>query len=256
MFSLENKVAFVTGSGSGIGAAIAELFAAQGALVYVAEQNADNGRRTVDAISKAGGQARFIELNVADESACRHAAEQVLAAHKGYCDILVNNAGIGHVGTILQVSSEDLDRLWNVNVKGMFYLIKNFLPPMLERRWGSIINIASMGGIMGLEDRFAYATTKHAVVGMTRCLAMDHGETQVRINCICPGRTETPFVKARLAEYADPEKYRAQMTSTHALKRMAQPPEIASAALYLAADESAYVTGSAMVVDGGYGAGK
>jgi NAD(P)-dependent dehydrogenase (short-subunit alcohol dehydrogenase family) len=256
MFSLKDKIAIVTGAASGIGAAIAERFSEAGALTYVADQNEFGGNETVERIRKAGGQAQFALVNVADEGSCKALAALVLGGHCGRCDILVNNAGIGHVGTILETTSEDLERLWAVNVKGIFHLSKAILPSMIERQWGSIINIASAGGVTGLYDRFAYCATKHAVVGMTRCMALDHGETQVRINCICPGRVETPFVQARLKEYPDPKKYYDQMTAPHALKRMAQPWEIAGAAHYLAADESAFVTGSALVIDGGYTTGK
>ncbi len=170
--------------------------------------------------------------------------------------MLVNNAGIGHVGTILDTTSDHLDRLWSVNVKGMFYLCSGALPHMIERRVGSIINIGSIASVIGMYDRFAYTTTKHAVAGMTKAMALDHGTSGVRINCICPGRVETPFVQARLREYPDAEKYRAEFSAPHALKRMAQPGEIAAAAHYLASDDSAFVTGSEFIIDGGYSTGK
>jgi 2-keto-3-deoxy-L-fuconate dehydrogenase len=160
------------------------------------------------------------------------------------------------VGTILTTESADLERLWQINLKGAYFLSRAILPAMIERRAGSIINLASVAGVMGMEGRFAYTVTKHAVVGLTRAMAMDHGQTGVRINCICPGRTQTPFVDARLKEYPDPKEYLKQMVAPHALKRLAQPREIAAAAVYLASDEAAFVTGSAMVVDGGYMAGK
>ena len=127
---------------------------------------------------------------------------------------------------------------------------------MIERGIGSIVNIASIAGLMGMEARFAYTTTKHAVVGMTRAMAMDHGTTGVRINCICPGRVRTPFVDAMLRQYENPDDYLRQMEAPHAMKRMAAPSEIASAALYLASDAASFVTGSAMTVDGGYTTGK
>jgi NAD(P)-dependent dehydrogenase (short-subunit alcohol dehydrogenase family) len=127
---------------------------------------------------------------------------------------------------------------------------------MLEARRGSIINMASALGLTAMADRFAYTLTKHAVVGLTRSMALDFGPTGVRINCICPGRVETPFVAARMREYPDPEKYREQLVATHAQKRMAQPWEIAAAAVYLASDEAAFVTGSTLVIDGGYLCGK
>lgn len=255
MFSLQEKVAIVTGAGSGIGAAIAERFATAGARVFVADRDVVGGSATVDRISAADHTATFVELDVTSEPACGALVARVVS-EAGRLDVLVNNAGIGHVGTILSTTSEQLDQLWSVNVKGMFYLSRAALPHMIERRSGSIINIGSIAAVMGMYDRFAYTTTKHAVAGMTKAMALDHGTSGVRINCICPGRVETPFVQARLREYPDPEKYRAEFAAPHALKRMAHPEEIAAAAHYLASDDSAFVTGSEFVIDGGYSAGK
>jgi 2-keto-3-deoxy-L-fuconate dehydrogenase len=170
----------------------------------------------------------------------------------GRLDILVNNAGIGHVGTLVTTTGADLDRLYQVNVRGMFNVSKAFLPGMLERRRGSIVNMASVAGTVGIRDRLAYATTKFAVVGLTKCMALDHATEGVRVNCICPGRVQTPFVAARLKEYADPERAYREMSATQALGRMGTPEEIASAALYLASDEAAFVTGSALIIDGGW----
>lgn len=256
MFSLQNKVAIVTGAASGIGSAIAESFARAGALVYVADCNEAGGAAMVCRIEGQGGQAKLAVADIASETECQTLAQRVLAENGNRCDVLVNNAGIGHVGSILTTAPADLERLWQVNVKGAYFLSRAILPAMIERRAGSIINLASVAGVMGMEARFAYTVTKHAVVGMTRAMAMDHGQAGVRINCICPGRTQTPFVEARLKEYPDPEEYLKQMVAPHALKRLALPSEIAAAAVFLASDEAAFVTGSAMVVDGGYMAGK
>lgn len=256
MFSLQKKIAIVTGAGSGIGAAIAECFADAGALVYAADCHEANGAETVRKIEQRGGKAKPAVVDIAHESECRALVQRVFAENGGRCDVLVNNAGVGHVGTILTTEPSDLERLWQINLRGAYFLSRAVLPAMIERRAGSIINLASVAGITGMESRFAYTVSKHALVGLTRAMAMDHGPTGVRINCICPGRTQTPFVEARLREYANPQEYLNQMVEPHALKRLAQPSEIAAAALYLASDESAFVTGSAMVVDGGYTAGK
>lgn len=256
MISLSQKVTLVTGAGSGIGAAIAECFAEAGARVYVADRDAVAGQATLARILQAGGEARLAELDVTDETAGQAVVRRVLAENDQRCDVLVNNAGIGHVGTILTTETSDLERLWRVNLLGAYHLSRAVLPAMIARRAGSIINVASVAGVIGMEARFAYTITKHAIVGMTRAMAMDHGPTGVRINCICPGRTQTPFVEARLREYPNPDDYRKQMEAPHALKRLARPAEIASAALYLASDASTFVTGSAMTVDGGYTAGK
>jgi NAD(P)-dependent dehydrogenase (short-subunit alcohol dehydrogenase family) len=254
MITLEGKTALVTGAGSGIGAAIAEGFARAGATVVVADLDGAAAAGTVERILRDGGSARSAVVDVSSQESCDACAREVLAASG--CDVLVNNAGIGHVGSILRTTPADMDRLWRVNVLGAYFMSRALLPEMIRRGSGSIIHIASIAGVMGMEARFAYTTTKHAVVGMTRSMAMDLGTTGVRVNCICPGRVATPFVEARLREYPDPEDYRRQLEAPHAMKRMARPSEIAGAALYLASDAASFVTGSAMVVDGGYSAGK
>jgi len=254
MFDLTGKVAVVTGAGSGIGAAIAQRLAEAGAYVFIGERDLDSGKGIASLIEQAGSGAEFVHVDVSEESSCKALAHRVLA--RGACDILVNNAGIGHVGTALSTSGEDIDRMMAVNVKGVLYISQAFLPDMIVRRRGSIVNLASIGGIIAIRDRFAYCATKFAVVGMTKCMALDHAESQVRVNCICPGRVETPFVQARLKEYTDPAKAYADMSSTQALGRMGTPEEIAAAALYLASDEATFVTGSSLIIDGGWSAGK
>jgi NAD(P)-dependent dehydrogenase (short-subunit alcohol dehydrogenase family) len=254
MFDLSGKSALVTGAGSGIGEAIARALAAHGAYVYVTDRNEQTGRAVADSI-KTG--ATFLPLDIADASAVRLVAQRVLLAgpHRGL-DILVNNAGVGSIGTVLTTTDADLDRLFQVNVKGTMLMTQAFLPAMVERRWGSIVNIASIGGVTGVRDRFAYCATKHAVVGMTRCTAIDFADARVRCNAICPGRVETPWVAQRISEYPDPKKAYEEMAATQALRRMGSPEEVAAAAVYLASDESAFVTGTALHLDGGWTAGK
>jgi 2-keto-3-deoxy-L-fuconate dehydrogenase len=246
MFNLKNKNALVTGAASGIGAALAVTFAEAGAMVWVADCNEADGRAQAERI---GG--KFIALDVASEKDCAQAAKTV-----GALDILANVAGIGHVGTLLQTAAADLDRLYAVNVRGVFNCCKAFAPAMLERKSGSVINMASIAGVIAVRDRLAYTMTKFAVVGLTKALALDHSHTGVRFNCICPGRVETPFVLARLKEYPDPQAAYRDMASTQLTGRMLRTEEVAAAALYLAADESAMVTGSALLIDGGWSAGK
>ena len=171
-------------------------------------------------------------------------------------DILVNNAGIGHVGTVVTTSGADIDRLYAVNVRGVFNMTRAVITSMIARRAGTIVNIASIGGIVGIRDRLAYCTTKFAVVGLTKAMAMDHALDGVRINCICPGRVETPFVAARLREYPDPEAAYRDMAASQAIGRMGRPEEIAASVVYLASDEAAFITGSALIIDGGFSAGK
>ncbi len=255
MFSLENKVALITGAASGIGAAIAETFAQAKALVYVTDRDEKGGETTAARLKTQGCQAEFIQLDVTREEDCATVAQRIQARYERL-DILVNNAGIGHVGTMLQTSGADLDRLYAVNVRGVFNVTKAFLPGMTARKQGVIINIASIGGVVGVRDRLAYCTTKFAVVGLTKTMALDHALDGIRVNCICPGRVETPFVAARLKEYPDPKKAYQEMASTQAIGRMGKPEEIAAAALYLASDEAAFVTGTAFLIDGGWSAGK
>ena len=251
MFSLSDKIALITGAGSGIGAAIAETFARAGARVFATDRDLDTAGATAERIRRAGHRAEALLLDVADEAACARAVASVTDAD-GRLDILVNNAGIGHVGTLVSTTGADFDRLYQVNVRGVFNVSKAFLPGMLERRRGSIVNMASVAGTVGIRDRLAYATTKFAVVGLTKCMAIDHAADGVRVNCICPGRVQTPFVAARLKEYPDPERAYREMCATQSLGRMGTPEEIASAALYLASDEAAFVTGSALIIDGGW----
>jgi len=255
MFSLTDKISLVTGAGSGIGEAIARAFAEAGAFVYVTDRDEANGRETLARIVSAGGRAGYLTLDVADEAGCGAVAEAVLKAH-GRLDVLVNNAGIGHVGTMLTTAAADLDRLYAVNVRGVFNVTKVFLPGMVERGYGVIVNLASIGAVVGVKDRLAYCTTKFAVAGLTKAMALDHAREGVRVNCICPGRVETPFVSARLKEYPDPEKAYREMASTQAQNRMGKPEEIAAAAVYLASDEAAFVTGTEFIIDGGFSAGK
>lgn len=251
MFDLTGKIALVTGAASGIGEAIAKTLAGAGAFVIVCDLDEINGMRVADEIKKA----EFLKLNIADKMECRAVAKIVLEQN-GKLDILVNNAGIGHVGTLLETSEEDLERLFAVNVRGMFSLTKAFLPSMLEQKYGVILNLASIGGIIAIRERLAYCMTKFAVVGFTKSIALDHASQGIRANAICPGRVETPFVKSRLAEYADPKKAYQEMAATQALGRMGKPDEIAAAVLYLASDEAAFVTGTAFEIEGGWAAGK
>lgn len=255
MFRLDDKITLVTGAGSGIGESIAKLFAQSGAFVGVIDRDQSSAKATSKSIQESGGKSEAFHFDVCNAQACNDLAES-LQERFGRIDILVNNAGIGHVGTLLDTEAEDLDRMYDVNVKGVFNMTKAVLMDMVGCGKGNIINLASIGGVVAVRDRLAYCTTKFAVVGFTKCIALDHASEGIRCNCICPGRVETPFVKARLAEYPDPEKAYQDMASTQALGRMARPEEIASAALYLASDESSFVTGTPFLIDGGWSAGK
>jgi 2-keto-3-deoxy-L-fuconate dehydrogenase len=246
LFNLNQKVALITGAGSGIGEAIARLFHSVGAHILVVDRDVAAGQRVANEVA-----GEFHALDIGDPIAV-----QALSQKLPRIDILVNNAGIGHVGNLLETTAADMDRLYDVNVRGAFNCCRAFVPAMLERGSGSVINMASIGGIVGVRDRLAYTVSKFAVVGLTKALALDHSHTGVRFNAICPGRVETPFLKARIAEYPDAEKAYREMASTQLNGKMIQPTEVAAAALYLAADVSAMVTGSTLVIDGGWSAGK
>jgi 2-keto-3-deoxy-L-fuconate dehydrogenase len=254
-FSLTDKVCVITGAASGIGEAIAERFARAGAQVYVADLDAEGARAAAGRFQAAGGKARPIHLDVSDYEACRRFAADLLERHPEGPDVLVNNAGIGAVGTILETEPATLDQLHAVNDRGVFNMSKSFISPMLDRGRGCIVNMASIGGIVGVRDRVAYCATKYAVVGLTKCMALDHAGTGVRVNCVCPARVRTPFVDARLKEYDDPEEAFRQMSASQPIGRMADPVEIAAVVHYLASDESAFMTGSGVVIDGGLSAG-
>jgi len=251
MFRLDGKIALVTGAASGIGAAIAAVYAQAGAKVFIADRDEKGAAQQASTIKASGGSAEAIALDVTAEQGCEAAAAQV-----GALDILVNNAGVGAVGTILETTGADMDRMYAVNVRGVFNVAKAFLPGMIARQSGNIINMASVGGIVGIRDRLAYCTTKFAVVGLTKSMALDHAAQGIRVNCICPGRVETPFVTARLQEYPDPEQAYRDMSSTQLFGRMIKPEEIAASALYLASDESFMITGTAFQIDCGWTAGK
>lgn len=250
MKTLEGRIALVTGAGSGIGQAIAEAMAAAGAEVVVAEIREEAAATTVAGIRSAGGNARAVRLDVTSETDLAEALLLVPAV-----DILVCNAGIGHVGTVLTTSGADFDRMMSVNVRGVFNCMKTWVPGMVARGRGAVVNLASTAGLGGLVDRFAYSVSKHAVVGVTRSAALDLAKTGVRVNCLCPGRVETPFVRSRIAEYPDPAAAAREMASTQAMGRMAQPSEVAAAAVFLASDAASFITGAALPVDGGWTAG-
>ena len=252
MFNLTGKLAVVTGSGSGIGQAIAAVFSRQGAHVVALDVDKAAADRTVEAIRAAGGKADGIACDVADATQVRERfAEIDRAWHR--LDILVNNAGIAHVGNIEQTSEEDFDRLYRVNVKGVFLCSQAALPVMLRDKGGVILNLASIVALVGVADRFAYSMSKGAVHTMTKSIAVDYVKRNIRCNCICPARVHTSFVDQFVARhYAGREKEVLQELSEYQpMGRMGTAEEVAHLALYLCSDEAAFVTGQAYPIDGG-----
>src|SRR5512134_2209287 len=227
MFDLQGKAAVVTGGGSGIGAAIASLFARRGATIAVLDRNEASAEAIAAAIRGAGGHAEAVQCDVADADGVARAFARIDAAH-GRLDILVNNAGISHVGTIQQTSAEDLDRLYAVNVKGVYLCARAAIELMLRQGGGVILNMASIASLVGVLDRFAYGATKGAVLSMTRSIALDYVKRGIRCNCICPARVHTPFVDGYLAAYypgREQEMYRV-LSEYQPIGRMGRPEEI------------------------------
>ncbi len=252
MFRLDGKIAVVTGAGSGIGQAIATMFAKQGAHVYVLELNEDAGAETASSIRDSGGAADVVACDVADAASVAAAFDNVYA-DASRIDILVNNAGIAHIGTVETTTEAELDRVYAVNVKGTFLCSQAAVGKMLQHGGGVILNLASIASLIGLEDRFAYSMSKGAVLTMTRSIAVDYIKRGIRCNCVCPARVHTPFVDGYLRDSypgREDEMYKV-LSEYQPIGRMAEPEEVAALALYLCSDEASFITGQAYPIDGG-----
>jgi NAD(P)-dependent dehydrogenase (short-subunit alcohol dehydrogenase family) len=246
---LEGKTAIVTGAGSGIGAAAALRFAAEGASLVCADIRLARAQETADAIVAAGGRAVAVE---ADVRLAAHNEAMVAAAleHFGGLQAAFFNAGTIRPGNAVKLSEEDWDVVMDTNVKSIFLGAKFVVPVMADSGGGSIINTASVSGLRGDRSSIVYGASKAAVINLTRCLAVDHARQGIRVNAICPGAIDTPPIKRMLAT----EQAKASAGRSHPLGRIGQPEEIAAAAVWLASDQSSFVTGEALVVDGGFSA--
>jgi NAD(P)-dependent dehydrogenase (short-subunit alcohol dehydrogenase family) len=245
-FRLDGRHALVTGGASGIGEATARELVRAGAFVWIADINLP----AAEALANSLASAQAIPLDVTRPDSIAAATARLTRL-----DILVNNAGIGHVGSIEATEPEDFDRLFNVNVRGLYLVTRAFLPLLLapsQGRAGVIVNMGSVAGQVGIKQRFAYCASKGAVLSMTRQLAVDYPKT-LRVNAICPGTVETPFVEGYLEKFHshNKEEVRAELRARQPMGRLGQPEEIASMVRYLASDEAAFITGAFMAIDGG-----
>ncbi len=249
MFSLQKKNAVVTGGGSGIGKAIAVLFGRQGAHVHIVELNASAAQEVVNEIHQAGGAATAHSCNVTNQQEVLDVFNTV-----GVVDILVNNAGIAHVGNVENTSSEDFERIFNVNVKGVYNCLFAAIPLIKKNGGGVIVNIASIAAIVGITDRFAYSMSKGAIAAITLSVARDYMQHNIRCNSISPARVHTPFVDGFIAKnYTGKEEEMFDILSkSQPVGRMGKPEEVAAMALYLCSDEAAFITGNDYPVDGGF----
>jgi 2-keto-3-deoxy-L-fuconate dehydrogenase len=249
MFSLQNKKAVITGGGSGIGKAIAALFAKQGAEVHIVELTEESAKTAVEEIKANGGNVFSQACNVANQ-------QEVLATFEkiGNIHILINNAGIAHVGKADTTTEADFDRIMNVNVKGVYNCLYAALPQLRKSGGGVILNMASIAAWVGIPDRFAYATAKGAVMAMTLSVAKDYINENIRCNSISPARVHTPFVDGFIAEnYPGKEvEIFEKLSQSQPIGRMGKPKEIATLALFLCSDEAGFITGSDYPIDGGF----
>jgi len=249
MFSLKGKSAAVTGGGSGIGRAVALVFARQGATVHILDLSEAAGRQVAEEIESAGGKARAYACDVSNQQQVAGIFQQL-----GQLDILVNNAGISHIGRADNTMETDFDRVFNINVKGVYNCLHSAIPVMKAGGGGVILNMSSIAAVAGLSDRFAYSMSKGAVYAMTLSVAKDYIKDNIRCNCISPARVHTPFVDGFLAKnYPGREdEMFSKLSQSQPIGRMGKPEEIANLILYLCSDEASFITGSDYPIDGGF----
>jgi 2-keto-3-deoxy-L-fuconate dehydrogenase len=252
MFTLTNKVAIVTGGASGIGLAISQLFAKQGAYVHILELNQTLAQSVAEELAQQGFQAEAHAVDVSKQAEVVSTMQAIIEKHP--IDILVNNAGVAHIGKAHTTSETDFERVMNVNVKGMYNCLYSIIPHYQSKDGGVILNTASIAGTVGIPDRFVYSTSKGAVIAMTLSVAKDYLNDNIRCNCISPARVHTPFVDGFIAKnYPGKEaEMFEKLSKSQPIGRMAKPEEIAGLALYLCSDEAGFITGCDYLIDGGF----
>lgn len=250
MGKLDNKCAIVTGGASGIGLATAQLFADEGAAVVIADINTEQGKQAEGQINASGGRTVFVQCNVARSADCQRVVKTTVDKF-GRLDIVFNNAGIIRRTDVIGISEEDWDLVMAVNVKSIYLMCKFAIPEITKQGGGAIVNTGSGWGIKGGRNAISYCASKGAVVNMTRALAIDHGPQNIRVNCICPGDTDTPMLRNEAKQLGQAEDKFMAEAAERPLNRYAQPIEIAQAVLYLVSDAASYVTGAVLAVDGG-----
>lgn len=247
---LTRKHVLITGGASGIGRATTELFARQGAAISVLDVDEAGGQTVVKSIIESGGKAIFILCDVSIAVECQNAVQRTIEEFGGL-DILINSAGIIRRATVVETTEAEWDRVMNVNVKSIFLIAKYAIPALIQAGGGVIINISSGWGLIGGRKAAVYCASKGAVIQLTKAMALDHGVQGIRVNCICPGDTDTPMLREEARQLGEPEEKFLVEAAQRPLQRIGTPQDIAQAALYLASDASSFVTGTALVVDGG-----
>jgi len=252
-FDLSQKVSVITGAGSGIGKSIAEVFSRHGSKVYILDVDEKSAREAEQQIRQADGDATFIRCNVASQAAVKDVMQRIFDESKRI-DILVNNAGVAHIGNVETTSEEDMDRIYNINIKGVYNCLHACIPYMKQHGGGVILNLASVASVVAVADRFAYSMSKGAVLTMTLSVAKDYLGDNIRCNSIAPGRVHTPFVDGFLKKNypGKEEEMFEKLSRTQPIGRMGKPEEIAKLALFLCSDEAGFITGCNYPIDGGF----